>query len=181
MDEVLYKGKFITMHKTKEGYEYVKRANTKDIVSVMAITDENKLVLIEQFRVPVNSRVIESPAGLVDDGETLLEAAKRELFEETGYVSDEWFTIYRDAPNSAGLTTETTNKFLAKNCKKVGKGGGLEEENENIKTHLIECELKDLADFLFEKEKAGVLVDPKIATGLFWYLYGLRDLREGKL
>lgn len=43
-------------------------------------------MLVSQFRPPLNAEILEMPAGLVDKGETVEEAAKRELYEETGYT-----------------------------------------------------------------------------------------------
>ena len=162
-------GKFIELRKDdKTGWEWVARMNNQDIVSILAITKEKKVILIEQFRVPVDSKVIESPAGLVDEGESFLTSAKRELLEETGYTSETWSELYTDAPNSAGLTNETTNKFLATDCIKEGEGGGLASENENITTHLVDVD--DVVTFTQGKHKEGMLIDPKIFAGLYFYL-----------
>ncbi len=115
-----------------------------------------------------NSKVIESPAGLVDKGETIIEAGKRELMEETGYEGMGWCSLYENVPNSAGLTNETTNKLLALNCIKKGKGGGIEYED--IKIHLVD--IIKVPQFLKKKEKEGCMYDPKILTGLYLYFYG---------
>ena len=55
----------------------------------MPLTDDAEFLLIRQFRPPVNNYVIEFPAGLNDKGDTLKEAAERELLEETGYTARE--------------------------------------------------------------------------------------------
>ena len=72
------------------GWEYVERPNVTGIVVIVPVTRDGELVLIEQYRVPVDRPVIELPAGLAGDvpgteGERLEAAARRELLEETGY------------------------------------------------------------------------------------------------
>lgn len=73
----------------RDGYECIERRSIKGIVGIIAITDDRRLLLVEQFRPPVQARVIELPAGLAGDtaeakDETLESAARRELLEETG-------------------------------------------------------------------------------------------------
>ena len=64
-----------------------------DGVYILAITTEGSVVVVKQFRPTVNRAVLELPAGGIDAGESPLESAKRELFEETGYVSDDWHAL----------------------------------------------------------------------------------------
>jgi ADP-ribose pyrophosphatase len=118
--EVLYEGRFLTVRK-KGHWEYVERRKASGIVAILAITDNRGLILVEQFRIPVNKRVIEIPAGLAGDiagneTETLAEAAKRELLEETGYEAQrmEYLT---EGPASAGLSTEVITLFRAHELK----------------------------------------------------------------
>lgn len=157
-------GKYIQLRKTN-GWEWVSRMSDLDIVAIMPITKENKVILIEQFRIPVDKKVIEFPAGLVDEGEEIRKAGERELMEETGYTSQEWTSLYRFVPSSAGLTNETVSGFLAENCVKKGEGGGIEQED--ITVH--EVDISDISKFLLEKEKEGKMIDPKIGTALYWY------------
>ncbi len=160
-------GKFLEF-RTSNGYEYVSRKNSHGIVSILAITADKKIILTEQFRIPVNKKVIESPAGLVDQGETPLESAKRELMEETGYESTNWWMIYENLPSSAGLTDESKSKYIALDCIKTGEGGGLKSENENITVHLVEFDL--ILPWLSDKiEIDGATYDPNILSGLFIY------------
>src|SRR5205823_1964216 len=70
------------------GWEYVERKKGKEAVAVIATTEDGELILVEQYRRPVDARVIDWPAGLVgDDGENDPAAtARQELEEETGYT-----------------------------------------------------------------------------------------------
>lgn len=71
---------------SKDRPYYVLSCN--DSVETMAVTDEHKIVLVKQYRPPVGDYSLEFPAGYVDKGETIEEAAARELKEESGYVCD---------------------------------------------------------------------------------------------
>ena len=62
------------------------RVNTPDGVIVLALTENGEVILVKQFRPALGYHTLELPAGAVDPGETPMEAAERELFEETGYV-----------------------------------------------------------------------------------------------
>jgi len=86
---ILHKGKFLAL--VKEGHwEYADRTNPTGAAIVIAVTDQQKLLLVEQYRTPVHARTIELPAGISGDEsgrahENHAEAARRELEEETGY------------------------------------------------------------------------------------------------
>jgi len=96
-------------------WEAVERVNCNGIVVIIPVTAEGDLLLIRQFRPVLNSYVIEFPAGLNDKGETLLDAARRELIEETGYTS-ETFELMAEGPVSSGLSTEILTVFLARDA-----------------------------------------------------------------
>src|SRR5436305_7986631 len=88
-DRVIAEGKHIRLV-ARGKWEFAERKKVSGIVGIVAVTDDRKLILVEQFRAPVNARVIEIPAGLAGDiegseDEALEIAAKRELSEETGY------------------------------------------------------------------------------------------------
>ncbi len=65
-------------------------------VAVLAITEENKMVLVRQYRKALERVLVEIPAGKLEKGEAPIETAKRELEEETGYVCEKWshFTLF---------------------------------------------------------------------------------------
>ncbi|RIL08584.1 MAG: hypothetical protein DCC75_08520, partial [Proteobacteria bacterium] len=89
--------------------------NCNDGVYCIVITRENELVLTRQYRVCLSKQVLELPAGAVDQGETPLGAAKRELYEETGYLSSEWELICTGTPMPERFSA-FIHTFIAKNA-----------------------------------------------------------------
>jgi ADP-ribose pyrophosphatase len=165
--DVLFEGRFLKVKK-KDRWEYVERCKTSGIVAILPITENQEIILVEQFRVPVNQRVIEIPAGLAGDiegeeDEALAEAAKRELLEETGYEAErmEYLT---EGPPSAGLSTEIVTFFRAHGLKKVSDGGG--DGSENIQVHAVP--LTELENWIEAKRKEGCLVDYKVYAALYF-------------
>jgi len=86
-----------------------------DWINVIALTPDAQVVLIRQFRVGSNSVCLEIPGGMVDPGETPVEAAARELAEETGYTAAEWQPLGRVSPNPAIMTNHLYT-FLARDA-----------------------------------------------------------------
>ena len=145
-------------------WEFVTRNTRRPAVGIVAITGERRIVLVEQFRPPVNARVIELPAGLAGDQagaeqEPLLAAAQRELLEETGYRAARW-TELAGGYSSPGLTDELVVLFLAEGLTKVAPGGG--DASEQITIH--EVPLDGIAQWLAGQRKP---VDLKLYAGLF--------------
>src|SRR4051795_5520889 len=98
-DEILHAGKHLILHRVGK-WEYATRPVKQPAVGIVAITDAGQVVLVEQFRPPIGEHVIELPAGLTGDvegseHESLLESAKRELLEETGYQAERWTELTR--------------------------------------------------------------------------------------
>lgn len=87
-------------------------------VNIVALTDENQVVLVKQYRHGVQESILEIPGGVIDDGEDSLIAAKRELLEETGYVFDSFERICDLFPNPA-TSNNSTATYLARGGRKV--------------------------------------------------------------
>lgn len=82
--------------------------NTCDGVMILPITEENEVVILKQYRPAIGDYLYELPAGMVDPGENIEEAAKRELFEETGLKAKSFEMILKPSYTSVGITDETT-------------------------------------------------------------------------
>lgn len=166
-EQVLAEGKHIRLMR-RHGWEYAERANATGIVAVLAVTNEGRLILTEQYREPVRKSVIELPAGLAgdirgDEGEALAKAAHRELLEETGYEAAKMIYL-TEGPPSAGLSTEVITFFRAVGVRRVSSGGGV--GHERIKVH--EVPLAEAATWLQNAGARGLLIDPKVYTGLYF-------------
>lgn len=167
MKTILHKGKFLDLVR-EDNWEYVRRTTCSGIVVIVSMTAEGKVIFVEQFRRPVEAQVIEWPAGLVNDRvsqgpETMEDAARRELLEETGYEADHLSFLVR-GPVSSGLSTEIITFYQALDVVKKGPGGG--DVTEAIKVHEVPLREADL--WLYEMEKKGFLVDPKVYVGLYF-------------
>ncbi len=98
----------------REGEFYILKTN--DWVNVIALTEDDQLVMIEQWRQGVLRVTLEIPGGIVDPGESPLEAAVRELAEETGYAADDWSSLGSIEPNPA-IQDNRCHTFLARGAR----------------------------------------------------------------
>jgi ADP-ribose pyrophosphatase len=146
MDKVVFR-----LPNGNESDFYLVGQNTR-FVCVLALTSDNQVVLAKQFRPGPHKILLELPGGAVDKNETPLEAIKRELLEECGYVGD--FELVTESVVDAYSETVRSH-FIAKNCHKV-------QEIKNDDTEFTEVELMSLSEFR-QHLHSGQLTD--VATG----------------
>lgn len=153
----------------REGqWEYIERNNCRGIVIILAMTDDEKVILVEQYRQPVHKKVIEFPAGLISDDpkhekESVIGAAKRELFEETGYKAQRIVKLLT-GPVSSGSSADIVTMVRAYGLKKVSAGGG--DHTERIRVHAVP--LNKIEHWLKQMSAKGYFVEPKVYAGLFF-------------
>jgi ADP-ribose pyrophosphatase len=151
-----------------DGWTFVERSNARAVVVIVPLTAERRLLFVEQHRIPLGRSVIEFPAGLVGDEpgreqEDLIEAARRELLEETGYQAAT-LSLVSTSATSPGLTNEMVRFILASNLTKVGAGGGTPAED--IRVH--EVALGEARAWLNQRERQGTPLAAKIFAGLYF-------------
>jgi 8-oxo-dGTP pyrophosphatase MutT (NUDIX family) len=144
-------------------WESVERVNCDGVVGIVPFTEDGAVIMIRQFRPPVNAYVIELPAGLCDQGETKEDAARRELLEETGYAAKEVHFL-TEGPLSSGSSCEMLSVFVATGLTFAGIGN--RDETENIE--VLKVPMDSLGPLLEDLRKAGNYVDLKV--------YGLIEL-----
>ncbi len=161
----MHEGRFLRLVR-KSGWEYAERTNASGAVCILAITEDDEILLVEQFRIPLDNRTIEMPAGLVGDIESDQgpeDAARRELIEETGYLANSMIELL-EVCSSPGMISETTIIFKAKGLVKVSVGGG--DKSEDIKVHKVRLEV--LSGWLDLKRGEGYMLDAKLYTCLYF-------------
>lgn len=92
--------------------------NAPEWVNVIALTSQNEIVLVEQYRAGTDEPTLEIPGGMVDKNEMPPVAAKRELLEETGFRSHNWSSLGKVSSNPA-IMSNYTHVFLARDCIKT--------------------------------------------------------------
>ena len=159
-EQVHWQGRFIAA-KTRGRWEYVGRTRNIRAAVILAI-DDGHVILVEQFRIPLNRRTIELPAGLIGDEaggehEDALTAAIRELEEETGYRANT-MDVVGEFFSSPGMVTEAFTLFRATGLSQVSAGGGV--DGENITVHRVA--LADLENFIADRRAAGFGIDTRM-------------------
>lgn len=147
-------------------WDFVRRPDSDQCVGILAVTGEREVLLVEQFRIPLQRCTIELPAGIVGDeeehrGEALAETARRELLEETGYAAGN-MDLLATTPTSSGMTSEFLSLFHATDLKRETVGGGV--AGEDIRVHSVP--LSEIDGWLKKREAEGLVIDIKIHAAL---------------
>jgi ADP-ribose pyrophosphatase len=163
----LYCGQFLELHRDAH-WEYVSRPNARGAAFILAITDADEIVLVEQFRIPLLAQSIELPAGIIGDepgleDETVIESALRELEEETGFRATSGELLLH-GPTAPGMSSEIIYLVRAFNLTRISAGGGV--AGESITPHVIP--LASVDHWLREQAAAGKRVEPRIYAGLYF-------------
>lgn len=165
--QTLFNGRWLRIRQ-RGTWEFAERVNAGGAVIIVATTAQDQVLFVEQYRVPIERKTIEMPAGLIGDltesaHESAIESAARELEEETGYRAAR-IRYVMAGPSSAGMSTEEVTFVRATELTRVGEGGG--DETENIIVHHVpraEC-----AAWLATKAREGYSLDPKLYAGLYF-------------
>ncbi len=129
----------------------------KGASAVVPVDDEGNVYFVRQYRTPVGERLTEIPAGKLDYiGEDHLEAAKRELKEETGFTAESW-TLLSDMVTTPGFTNEAISVYLARG---LTKGETKLDEDEFV--DLVKMPLAEAIEMI----KDGRIRDSKTIVGL---------------
>ena len=153
--EKIYDGAIINLRRDKVtvqgGTSYREIIEHNGGAVIAALTDDNKLVMVRQYRKPAGKVMLEVPAGKIDPGEKPLEAAVRELKEETGYTASEGKFLTEFSP-SVGYSEERLYLYL---CTGLTPGETCFDENEAIDIEEMELEK------LFNMAMSGEIDDAK--------------------
>ena len=174
---VVYEGKYQRML-VRGTWEYSERTHANGLAAIIiAVTPEDKVLFVEQFRVPLQAMCIEMPAGLVGDldaDESIETSAIRELEEETGWTAEQ-AQVLMIGPTSAGASNEKIAFVRATGLRKVGAGGG--DASEDITVH--EIPRQQAAAWLVEKIAQGYQLDAKLWAGLWMIEHELDGTPRG--
>ena len=155
----MWEGRYLKV--SQQGtWEYAERLGQIGAAVIVATDEAGRLILVEQFRIPIGRRCIELPAGLVGDesaGESIVDGARRELEEETGYLADkiEELGLFYSSP---GMTSESFMVVRATGLVRTGAGGGSPEED--ITVHHVAP--ADVPAFVRAARTSGLGIDAKI-------------------
>jgi ADP-ribose pyrophosphatase len=138
-----------------------------DWVNVIALTSDEHVVLIRQYRIGIEKVCLEIPGGMVDPGEDAMTAAARELVEETGYTAASWRPLGTVAPNPA-IMNNTLHSFLAQGAKRTHEQSLEGSEVVSVET----VPLRDVTDLL----RRGVIEHALVVAAFGHLAFRLGDL-----
>lgn len=159
--DLIYTGKSIqlrvdTVEVPNKGYQKREIIEHKGAVAIVAMTEDNKIVLVKQYRKAIEKELYELPAGKIEIGEDPLDCAMRELKEETGYSTDSLKLIYKYYP-TPGFSNQMVFIYLAKN---LIPGKNHLQEDEALEVY--EMDMQEVYNMVLNNE----ICDSKTVIGL---------------
>lgn len=136
------------------------RIDAADWVNVIALTTDERVILVHQYRLGAGRVTLEIPGGVVDEGESAEAAATRELLEETGFVAETMLAIGSINPNPA-LYANTLHTFLATGCRRVS-----DVRNDHAEETIVELVPRD---DLRRRIAGGEVDHALVLTALHWW------------
>ena len=164
--ELLHEGNWLRLVR-RGRWEWCERTHSPDgmAVLVVAVTPDDEVLFVEQYREALGAPAIEMPAGLIGDDhdeDTIEQAARRELTEETGWEPGT-IDVLLAGPTSAGMSNERIVFVRARDLRKVGDGGGV--DGEDITVHAVPR--AEVPAWLMRKHAEGYELDLKLWAGLW--------------
>lgn len=161
--DMIYEGKILnlrvdTVELPNKKYSKREIIDHSNAVGIIAITENDEMIMIQQYRKAVESVLLEIPAGLVELNEEPKETALRELKEETGYIAKQIEYVF-DGYSSPGFTNEKLSFFVAKDFEKAMTDL---DEDEFIDVQIIPIE------DLLNKVESCEIVDTKTITAILY-------------
>ncbi|MFD1787484.1 NUDIX hydrolase [Sphingomonas floccifaciens] len=156
VEQTEWAGKWLVVQR-RGRWEYVSRVGMREAAVIVAVDNDGNVLLVDQYRVPIGRRVLELPAGLVDDGEDVETTAARELEEETGYRAGRVSRI-GDFITTPGMSSECVTLVRAEDLTRVSDGGG--EPGEGITVHRVP--MAQIADYVAARRAEGMAIDAKL-------------------
>lgn len=134
-------------------------------VAVIALDDDDNVVVVHQYRHPAGFRLLEPPAGLLDgENEDFLEAAQREFAEEAGLAARDWRLLV-DIFTTPGSVNESIRIYLARELTSAAAPAGFEVEDEEAHMDLLRVPVTTLLEGIL----AGRLQSPTLVAGVLAY------------
>ncbi len=162
--ETIYEGKVVTLKKDKVQIRggkvsYREIIRHRGAVALLPITEDGKVILVEQYRKPIEKVLLEIPAGKMEIGESPISTAARELEEETGYSAKNIELITKMLP-AVGYSDEVIYIYVA-----TGLTPGETNFDEGEDIDIVEVELKSAVEMVM----SGEIEDGKTIVALMMY------------
>lgn len=191
--ELIGKGKWLALHRLKyrntpteeiQEWETVTRLSGEDrslepigdlranVVVMVAVREDDQVLLVKQYRPSVDAMTLEMPAGLVDDGETGAEAAERELLEETGHECEKVLRISPPVASDPGLTN--AGMMVTEVRASRDRDESRMDPRDKLRIGTQSVHIDKLKDHLDDQIKEGIIVDSRLYHFALGVEYGSR-------